>query len=127
VLSLVFPIGSELYALALEQVREIVPAPALTILPTAPATVMGLLNLRGNVLPVLDAGMLLGSPFAADPQYVMVVGAVGSPIGLTTSGLPRIVDLERAPGGAPDVHTDGGDPVVLIDAGALVRRAYAEG
>jgi purine-binding chemotaxis protein CheW len=126
VLSLAFPLGSESYALALEHVREIVEAPALTTLPTAPRSVLGLLNLRGDVLPVLDTGQLLRSPFPADPRYVMVIDVSGSAVGLACSGLPRIVDLEPVPGGAADVHTAGGQPVVLVDAGALVKRAYSE-
>jgi hypothetical protein len=84
-----------------------------------------LINLRGDIVPVLDAGLLLGSPFPAEPRYVMVVEVGGSPVGLAASGRPRIVVLRPAPG-APDMHTVDGDPVVLVDAAALVKRAHAE-
>jgi chemotaxis signal transduction protein len=126
VLSLAFPLGAESYALPLEQVREIVPAPELTPLPTAPPFVIGLLNLRGDVLPVLDAALLLGSPFPADPRYVMVVSVPAGAVGLAADGLPRIVRLEPAADGQQDVRTVAGEPVVVVDAGALVKRAHAE-
>jgi len=126
VLSLAFPLGSESYALPLEQVREIVPAPALTLLPTAPPSVIGLLNLRGDVLPVLNAALLLGSPFPAEPRYVIVVSVAAGVVGLAADGLPRIVRLEPAQDGQQDVRTVAGEPVVMVDAGTLVKRAHAE-
>jgi purine-binding chemotaxis protein CheW len=125
VLALVFPLGAESYALPLEQVKEVVPAPLLTALPTAPPFVLGLVNLRGDVLPVLSAGVLLGSPFRVEAAYVMVVDAGGRPVGLAISGLPRIVHLALEPG-APDVHTVDGEPVVMTDTGVLVRRPVEE-
>jgi purine-binding chemotaxis protein CheW len=126
-LALLFPLGPELYALPLAQVREVVPAPALTCLPTAPPFVLGLVSLRGDVLPVLDSGMLLGSPFPADPRYVLVVDAWGSPIGLAVGGLPRIAELGPGAGPGPDVRTVDGEPVVLTDASVLVGRPQGEG
>ncbi len=51
---LLFTLEGQRYALALEDVRELLRAVRLTPLPRAPAVVEGLLNLRGELLPVLD-------------------------------------------------------------------------
>ena len=51
---LLFTLEAQRYALPLEDVRELVRAVRLTPLPRAPAVVEGLLNLRGELLPVLD-------------------------------------------------------------------------
>jgi purine-binding chemotaxis protein CheW len=51
---LLFTLEGQRYALPLEDVRELVRAVRLTPLPRAPAVVEGLLNLRGELLPVLD-------------------------------------------------------------------------
>ena len=51
---LIFTLEAQRYALATEDVRELVRAVRLTPLPRAPAIVEGLLNLRGELLPVLD-------------------------------------------------------------------------
>jgi purine-binding chemotaxis protein CheW len=126
--ALVFPIGAERYALPVDQVKEVVAAPAVTPLPTAPAAVLGLVNLRGDVLPLFDAGRLLGTASSSDVAYVMVVDTPGGPACLPAGGLPRLVELGppavsgRAtwPG---DVHTIDGEPAVLLDAGAIVGRA----
>ncbi|HWT21988.1 MAG TPA: chemotaxis protein CheW, partial [Solirubrobacteraceae bacterium] len=69
--ALVLPVGADRYALELADVREVVRGPAITPLPGAPAAVLGALNLRGAVIPVLDTAALLGTgrlggaPFAA--------------------------------------------------------------
>src|SRR5205807_2589005 len=96
VLAVVFPLGPERYALPVEGVREIVAAPALTSLPTAPAVVLGLVNLRGDVLPVFDTGRLVASPYSAEPQFVMVVETDRGAAGVAASGLPSILELDPA-------------------------------
>ncbi len=51
---LLFTLDDHRYGLPAEDVRELVRAARLTPLPRAPAIVEGLLNLRGDLLPVLD-------------------------------------------------------------------------
>jgi len=51
---LLFTLEEQRYALPLEDVRELLRAVRLTPLPRAPAVVEGLLDLRGELLPVLD-------------------------------------------------------------------------
>jgi purine-binding chemotaxis protein CheW len=46
-------------AFALENVREVVPMAELVPIPEAPAWVLGLLNVRGGSLPVVDVGARL--------------------------------------------------------------------
>ncbi len=48
-------IGDETYAIDLKRVDEILPVPLLTPLPRAPAFLEGVMRLRGEVLPVVDA------------------------------------------------------------------------
>jgi purine-binding chemotaxis protein CheW len=57
---LTFELGGERYAVALESVREVVRAVAVTRLAGAPAVVDGIIEVRGQVVPVFDAGMRLG-------------------------------------------------------------------
>jgi purine-binding chemotaxis protein CheW len=51
---LAFTLENELYAVPIERVREIVKVPPLTEVPRARAEVMGVMNLRGEVIPVYD-------------------------------------------------------------------------
>lgn len=48
-------IGRETYALDLKRIDEILPVPQLTPLPRAPSFLEGVVRLRGEVLPVVDA------------------------------------------------------------------------
>jgi purine-binding chemotaxis protein CheW len=51
---LAFALADETYAVPIERVREIVKVPPLTEVPRAPAELVGVMNLRGEVLPVYD-------------------------------------------------------------------------
>lgn len=53
-------IGGELFGLELEWVREFAERPALTPVPGAPNDLLGLVNLRGEVVPLLDLRPALG-------------------------------------------------------------------
>ena len=49
-----FFIGEEEYGIKIQSVQEICPLKELTHLPNTPEHIKGILNLRGNVIPVID-------------------------------------------------------------------------
>lgn len=49
-----FRVGSELYALDIMKIREIIRPQKLTVVPKAPRFIEGVINLRGVVIPVAD-------------------------------------------------------------------------
>ena len=51
---LAFGLEAESYALPIHEVREIVRVPALTEVPGSPNGLLGILNLRGDILPVYN-------------------------------------------------------------------------
>jgi purine-binding chemotaxis protein CheW len=53
-LAFTFLLDGTRYALRLDAVERVVPAAALTPLPGAPAIVLGLLDLEGRIVPVVD-------------------------------------------------------------------------
>ena len=71
-------IGPHLYAIDIMQVREIRGWTASTPLPHAPAHVLGMINLRGSILPVIDLGSLLGvGETAVSASSVVMVAQIG--------------------------------------------------
>lgn len=56
----VFRLGEQRYALALAAVERIVRAAEVTRLPKAPSIVLGVLDVEGRVLPVLDVRQRFG-------------------------------------------------------------------
>ncbi len=73
---LAFRLGVENYALEARYVREVYPLRNLTPLPCTPPFVLGVVNLRGRILAVLDLKRLLGLPDEGltDLHRVIVVG-----------------------------------------------------
>ena len=49
-----FRFGVSAYAVPIERVQEVVQQQELTRVPSMPAAIRGLMNLRGNVVPVID-------------------------------------------------------------------------
>ena len=60
-----FRLGAESYALPVADVLEVAEVGTLTPVPGAPPSVLGVRNLRGQVLPVIDLAAVLG---AREPQ-----------------------------------------------------------
>jgi purine-binding chemotaxis protein CheW len=126
--ALLLPIGDDLYAVPIGTVREVVTAPTVTALPTAPRGVLGVFNLRGSVLPILDSGLLLGREALGGASCAVVVDGGAGDAALVTSGVPVVVDLDRPVQPSRTPGTVGtyqvGDRLApLIDPVALLRQA----
>lgn len=59
---LTFALGEEKFAIGVENVQEIVELDQVTKVPNAPPYMLGIINLRGRVLPLLDTRLKLGLP-----------------------------------------------------------------
>ncbi len=57
---LTFKLGRQEFGLELTRVREILALPEVTVLPLAPKYLLGVINLRGRVVPVIDLRVKLG-------------------------------------------------------------------
>jgi len=124
------PVGADAYALPAEWVRQVVAAPPVTPLVTAPSMVLGLFNLRGEIVPLLDTAALLGVGRVDTVAFGVVVNTALGPAGLATTGTPQGVVLDNAtaaselPGTSGAFHVDGRiivliDPAVLLSADRL--------
>lgn len=86
--ALLLPIRDDRYALPLDRVAEVFETVPITRLPDAPRCVLGLMNVRGRVVPVLDLAVLLGLPPLQEVAAVAVVRSARGPAGLAASGAP---------------------------------------
>jgi chemotaxis signal transduction protein len=59
---LIFELGSDRYAVVLEQVIEVLPVGPITPVPTISPLVFGAVNVRGHVTPVVDLRELFKAP-----------------------------------------------------------------
>ena len=88
-------IGAQRFAIDIQLVREIRGWTTSTPLPKAPPYVLGVINLRGAVLPVLNLAARLGLPAsAAGPSsVVIVVDLVGRTVGLLVDAVSDIINV----------------------------------
>jgi chemotaxis signal transduction protein len=96
--ALLLPVGGDLYALPVDWVREVVAAPTVTPLATAPLVVLGLFNLRGQIVPLLDTAALLGIGTVETTAFSVVVDCPQGPVGLAATGFPQRAVLHASIG-----------------------------
>jgi purine-binding chemotaxis protein CheW len=97
---LTFHVGENEYALPLLGVREIVPCETITPVPTTPAFLRGVVNLRGTALPVVDVAPKFGRGERALTRtsclVVTDVGEAGAPpitMGLLVDAVGQVLEL----------------------------------
>jgi purine-binding chemotaxis protein CheW len=57
-----FKLGNELFAVNVSQVREVLEVPVITKVPSAPDYMRGVVNVRGQAIPVVDLRLRFGLP-----------------------------------------------------------------
>jgi purine-binding chemotaxis protein CheW len=90
-----FWLGGEMFALRVEDVQEVLQQSPLTPVPLAPDHVVGLLNLRGQIMPALDLRRRLGFPARAPGAdwFLLVVRASEPPIAVVVDGIGDVLVL----------------------------------
>jgi purine-binding chemotaxis protein CheW len=68
-----FKLGDELFAINVSQVREVLEVLQITKVPTAPAYMRGVVNVRGQAIPVVDLRLRFGLPSIADTVHTRVI------------------------------------------------------
>jgi purine-binding chemotaxis protein CheW len=141
---LTFVIGEATYGIDIPCVQEIRGWSAVTRLPQAPADVLGVLNLRGAIVPVLDLRLKFGS---ANVQYspitVIIVVSVMSAkgprdFGMVVDGVSDVIDIApRDVKPAPELGATAssacirglipiaGHMVILLDIDLLIGKDFS--
>lgn len=126
---LVLPVGGEFYAVPLGSVREVMPRPRATALPTGPHSVLGLINVRGEIVPLYDVLGLLGTGTTHQAQFAAIVEIAAGAAGLAASSAPtsevlgeRVRDAGHA--ATSGVHRQGERLATLLDLEALLSERH---
>lgn len=92
-----FHVAGEAFGLSMSQVAEIIRLPTTVSVPLTPEALVGLANLRGNVLPVLDLRRILKLDEAeySDATRVLVADA-GNPVGLIVDRVSKVINVDEA-------------------------------
>ena len=108
-----FSLGDEEYGVDIYRIQEINRSARVTQIPEAPFYVKGIINLRGNVIPILDLRLRLGlKRKEEDKNTRIIVFDYGNKLaGITVDGVTEVLrvpakDLEKVPNQAT---TTGGE------------------
>ena len=99
---LTFELGSETYGVEILRVREIRGWTPVTKIPHAPSHVLGVLNLRGSIVPVVDLRMRFALERAEYTKVTVIIvlsvnAAAGRrEIGVVVDGVSDVVDVDAA-------------------------------
>lgn len=97
-----FKLGDELFAINVDQVREVLDLSQITKVPTAPAYMRGVVNVRGSAIPVVDLRLKFGLPATADTCntriVVMELTLDGEPtvLGGIADSVHEVIELDAA-------------------------------
>jgi len=68
-----FKLGDELFAINVAQVREVLEVPQITKVPTAPQYLKGVVNVRGQSIPVVDLRVRFGLPKGIETVQTRII------------------------------------------------------
>lgn len=85
-----FTLGGELFAVDLRQVREVFELESITPVPGMPASLVGVANLRGTIVPLADLRLSLGVSPSTVSRYAIVVRHGPHQVGLLIDDVPEI-------------------------------------
>ena len=127
-----FTLADERYAVETRTVREVFRPTGITPMPGAPGFVLGVANLRGEVLAVMDLGKILEIDKSASGErpWVLVLGTDKVEFGVAVEGLEEVTTLRAgkilppaalAPSaGRRFVRGVTGDALIVLDGNALI-------
>lgn len=137
-----FELAGRTYAVAIGQVREILPTPTITPLPDSPRVIEGLVDLRGVWIPVVDlAAVLEGGGSPGGSRARLVVASVGElvmafrvdramqVVAVSQAAFEPVPDLIRSLGCrivSAAVRRPDALPLLVLDLEVLVARVLAE-
>jgi len=129
--ALLMPVGDDWYAIGAERVREVTPHPRPTRLPGVPAGVLGVISVRGEIVPVFDTAALLGLDVAAPATFAVIVRTPDGPAALTATAIPEMVSLDNDLGpsdlaGSSARYRFGSRLVVMLDIDTMLAIARGE-
>ncbi len=136
---LTFRIGNEHYGLELSQTREIIEYSGITEVPLMPNFLRGVINLRGEVVPVIDLAVRLGrKPIEVEKRTCIIVVELDGDqqnhvLGLLADAVSEVIEMgedsiEDAPSFGANIRAEfiqgiakqGDDFIVLLDANSAL-------
>lgn len=137
-----FRLGDELFAVNVAQVREVLDLTPITKVPTAPAFMRGVVNVRGSAIPVVDLRQRFGLPPSAETVNTRIlvleltIEGEQAVLGGIADSVHEVIELEPAQIAPPPtiamrwrsefihgIGKRGEDFIILLDLNAVFSAA----
>lgn len=134
---LTFFLDEQAYALALGYVQEIIGMRPITRLPRTRSDIMGVINLRGDIVPVVDAYQQLGKGIReqAPSSCIIVIAAMQMVLGLMVDRVDDVISISEdqlmhSPAKGMDANAEQyiqaigmtqGGPIMILSPDALLQ------
>lgn len=130
-----FKLGHETYGINVLQVREVLRVTDITPVPGVPDYVLGIINLRGNVVTVLDTRRRFGldTKGCDEASRIVIIETGDDVVGILVDSVAEVVylrssEIEPAPNVGSDekakyiqgVYSQDNDLLILVDVGKLL-------
>lgn len=135
-----FTVAGDCFAAPMAPVQEIIRVPSVARLPLAPASLLGLANLRGRVLPIVSLRHIFGLPEIDDTEATRaLVIDLGTPLGFVVDRVASVIgvdanQIESATSIQGSISTDlltgvlktGNDELTMVlDFASLIAREFS--
>lgn len=92
---LTFNMGNEFYGIEIKFVTEIIGLQPITEIPEMPDYIMGIINLRGKIIPVMDVRLRFRKPYREynDRTCIIVIEIRGVSIGLIVDSVSEVISI----------------------------------
>lgn len=93
----IFKLEDEQFAIETSKVEGINDIMEITKVPKAPAYIKGLINLRGNVISLLDINLLLNIPKKedGDQSNIIILKIEDEQVGITVNEVDEVLEIEE--------------------------------
>ena len=130
---LTISLGQEIYGVDILSVQEIIGLPSLTMLPRTPEHVLGVMNLRGMVVPVIDLRKKFNMSDGRQEPVIVVVRVDSKIIGAVVDKVNDVAEIgrgeiQKAPAFSGKIKRDyisgltrhNGDLVIILELDRLL-------
>ncbi|MCR1933693.1 chemotaxis protein CheW [Clostridium tepidum] len=92
----IFKLNNEQFAVQTDRIQSINDAMEVTRVPKAPAHIKGLINLRGNIISLLDINLLLDIPKGDKSQNNIIILEIEDElVGIVVDDVYEVLDVEE--------------------------------
>ncbi len=93
-----FRLEDETYGIDVMQIREVLRSPEISPVPGAPSYVLGIINLRGNVVAIIDTRSRFGLPSKEeidDASRILILEAGDYVVGFLVDSVSEVAELRN--------------------------------